>query len=150
MWLAMIYPLFLQIQQNWGQLHSLTLRITQIPVGKSPLISFWKWFFFWETVLLLSLQSSSFDGHTICVHNSHCPIDLRQLVLLGLCVWLPWILWSWQLALSHCLGLGKTLDLGATQIVDDFSTSLAIWKCGIHAHFNLWIDSNSLNLTSWL
>ena len=32
-------------------------------------------------------------------------------------------------------------------MVDDFSTSLAIWKCGIHAHFNLWTDSNSLNLT---
>lgn len=138
----MICLLFLQIQQNQGQLHSLTLRITEIPVGQSPLISFWKGFFFWETVFLLSLQSSSFDGHTICVHNSHCPIDFTQLVLLGLCVLLPWLLWSWQLALSHCLGLGKTLDL--------FSTSLAIWKCGIHAQFNLWTDSNSLNLTSWL
>ena len=78
------------------------------------------------------------------------PIDVTQLAFLGLCVWLPWLLWSWQLALSHCLGLGKTLDLGATQMVDDFSTSLAIWKCGIRAHFNLWTDSNSLNLTSWL
>ena len=28
-------------------------------------------FLFWETVFLLSLQSSSFDGHTICVHVSH-------------------------------------------------------------------------------